>query len=394
MLRTLAVGVSVLALAACGAVTLSADTLVVGKPNTPCPHAKYTKIAAAISAAAPGDTIEVCPALYPEQLTITKPLTLRGRPENGVGRVQIQPVTMAPAVSLDGAASGVPVEAVITVMNTHHVNIHNLAVDAANNNVNGCAPLVAGIHYYNSSGEIKNSAVSGTQVKGCTGPGALLVGSGIGILSDADSDGEFPVSIEGNSIHDFTRDGILAISTGVTARVEGNAISGKGPGGGVFQFGVFILNGAVGLIANNVIHEGSCGALSGDDCFAARTEGIVLRAVGDRTVVDRNIITTAQSGIFINGGRNVQIRNNLISDIDYLDGIDIQGTASGSFTESIIENNTISSLGPVENESCGIWEYSGTGVSGNTIRGNTVNDGFCGVGYVDADHVENGVVSQ
>lgn len=178
--------------------------------------------------------------------------------------------------------------------------------------------------------------------------------------------------------------------SGVTARIRDNAISGQGPGGGIFQFGVFILNGAVGLVRENVIHEGPCGALSPSACLAVRTEGIVLRAVGDGTVVDHNIITSAQSGIFVNGGSHAQIVNNLISDIDLLDGIDIQGTASGSFTDSLIANNTILNAGPVANQGCGIFESSGTGVSGNTISNNTVKDGYCGVACVSADQVTGG----
>jgi len=56
----------------------SAATLRVGHPNTSSPNAHYTTITAALNAAAPGDVIEICPALYPEQLIIAKPLTLRG----------------------------------------------------------------------------------------------------------------------------------------------------------------------------------------------------------------------------------------------------------------------------------------------------------------------------
>ena len=57
---------------------IAEKTLTVGKSTTDCPNAKYTTIAAAVTAAAPGDMIEICPALYPEQLVISKPLTLRG----------------------------------------------------------------------------------------------------------------------------------------------------------------------------------------------------------------------------------------------------------------------------------------------------------------------------
>ena len=49
-----------------------------GKPNSPCPNAQYSTIAVAITAASPGDEIDICPAVYPEQLIITKPLKLVG----------------------------------------------------------------------------------------------------------------------------------------------------------------------------------------------------------------------------------------------------------------------------------------------------------------------------
>jgi len=71
---TLSIGLAFLFLGT----SCSAATLRVGHPNTSCPNAQYTTITAAVNAAAPGDVIEICPALYPEQLIIAKPLTLRG----------------------------------------------------------------------------------------------------------------------------------------------------------------------------------------------------------------------------------------------------------------------------------------------------------------------------
>ena len=369
----------------------SAATLIVGKPNTGCTGAQYSTIIDAVNAASSGDTIQICPALYPEQLTLTKPLTLIGTEVNGVQRVLLQPASMSPSAGLDGAVGSLPFEAVITVMNTQGVSIQNLAIDASKNGITGCNTLVAGVHFYNSSGALRNSAIYGAQTPGCTGDNALVFGNGFGVQIDADQTGRFDVAVDQNSIHDFTRDGIQVVSPGVTARINGNAISGAGPGGGVFQFGVFVLNGAVGQVTNNIIHEGSCGALSQSDCLNARSEGVTLRAAGDGTVIDRNTITTAQSGIFLNGATNVQVINNVISDIDLLDGIDIQGSASGSFTGGQIVDNTILNLGPVENESCGIFELTASGVSGNTIAHNTVNDGYCGVAAVAADHVSGGV---
>jgi nitrous oxidase accessory protein NosD len=142
-----------------------------------------------------------------------------------------------------------------------------------------------------------------------------------------------------------------------------------------------------------MINEGTCGALDFNDCDNLRSEGVVLRSAGEGTVVDGNFITNAQSGIFINGGTKFRITNNVIRNIDALDGIDIQGTASGYFTDSLIAGNTVFNVLPLGNESCGVWEFSGSGVSGNTIANNTVNDTFCGVGYVTADRVVSGAYS-
>ena len=86
--------------------------------------------------------------------------------------------------------------------------------------------------------------------------------------------------------------------------------------------------------------------LSATNCFNARSEGVTLKSPGDDTVVSRNVITHAQSGIFINGGNDIRISDNFISDIDSLDGIDIQGTASGFFTNSRIDNNSINTTPP------------------------------------------------
>jgi nitrous oxidase accessory protein NosD len=367
----------------------SAATLRVGQPNTSCPNAQYTTITAAVKAAASGDVVEICPAFYPEQLIITKPLTLRGVltdvNSNDVNRALLRPNRM-----LD--LQGLPVEAVITVMNAQGVTIENLAIDASRNAVTGCTPSLADIHYFNSSGRVDHNAIFGAQLANPQGCATLAFpGNGFGVLVDSNQPGPFNVSVDHNSIHDFTKDGIQALTAGVTVEIAGNTISGVGPAGGIFlQFGVFVVNGAVGLITGNVINEGGCGTLAALDCFNARSEGVTIRAAGEGTVVDHNVITTAQSGIFINGGNNARITNNLVSNINPGDGIDIQGTASGFFTNSLIDGNTISNITPITNESCGVFEFPGTGVAGNTISHNTVNDAYCGVAYVPTDRVETG----
>lgn len=110
---------------------------------------------------------------------------------------------------------------------------------------------------------------------------------------DSNTGGRYHVSVEHNSVHNFTKDGVQANNPGVTVAIEGNRISGVGPSI-PFQFGVFVANGAVGIIKRNIITEGLCGSLSPSDCVNARSEAVTLEAVGDGTVVDNNIITDAQ----------------------------------------------------------------------------------------------------
>jgi hypothetical protein len=146
------------------------------------------------------------------------------------------------------------------------------------------------------------------------------------------------------------------------------------------------LNGAAGQITGNMISEGLCGTLAiGPDCVNLRSEGVTLRSVGAGTVVNGNYISNAQSGIFMNGVTQAKITNNVISNIQGLDGMDLEGV-----TDSLIQGNTVFNALPVSNDSCGIWENTGTGISGNTIENNTVNDAYRGVAYVTADRVVSG----
>ena len=369
--------------------TGSGKTLVVGQPSTPCPGATYTTIGAAVTAANPGDEIDICPATYPEQLVITKRLKLVGLEVNGVKRVLLQP-TLTDIM-------GLATEAVITVMSTQGVVIESLAIDASQNTVAGCSPSVAGVHFFNASGKVKDSAIFGAELANPTSCTTLVYGNGFGVRIDSNQPGPFTVSVEHNTIHDYGADGVLVTGAGgtpLTAEIDGNTISGPGPAIGTFQFGVFVANGAAGHIHHNMITEGLCGSLPTPTCFARRSEGVVLRAAGDGVVVSDNIITNAQAGVFINGANDLKVTDNLISNIYGADGITIQGTAAGHFTNSVIKGNRIYNMEGITDPNagaCGIYEYPNTGTfSGNEISDNLVSDAFCGVSLDPPDTASSG----
>jgi hypothetical protein len=356
---------------------------LVSADKTICPTAQYTSIQAAIDASLPGDIINVCPGVYDEQIVISKPVTVNGVTVNSSGLALLQPSVLVPT------GGGIDI-AVVSVLNTDDVHLLNIGVDASKNTVSDCTPTLSAVHFLNSSGEIRNDAITGAKL---TSPGACttLFGNGYGVLLESTGAGSHSVLVQGNSIHDYSKEGVRAIGNDLTATVTGNVITGVGPAAGYFfQFGVFILNGAVGLLKGNQIAEGDCGTLNLNDCFNARSEGIVLRAVGDGTVVDQNVITRAQSGIFINNANKARITNNLIGEISALDGIDAQGMSN-----SLLLNNSISNATPLANQSCGIYEVPGMGSAGgaegnNLIINTVVNDAWCGIAYVPTTTVVSG----
>jgi hypothetical protein len=276
---------------------------------------------------------------------------------------------------------GLPFESVITVMNTENVTLENLAIDASQNTIASCDIALSAVHFFNASGRIKNSAVFGAQL---TNPQSCstFFGNGFGVVVDSSEAGPFHVKIEENSIHDYQRDGVEVSNAGVSVEIEGNNISGLGPASGVNQFGIFLLNGAVGEVEGNVITEGACGTLSISDCVNLRSEGVVLRAVGDGVVVDHNVINHVQSGIFLNVVNRARISNNLIGNIDALDGIDMQGTSN-----SVVDSNTIFNATPLANLSEGVFEVDDGVEANNVISNNTVNDAYSGVVFVSTSHL-------
>ncbi|HUB82037.1 MAG TPA: right-handed parallel beta-helix repeat-containing protein [Bryobacteraceae bacterium] len=367
-----------------GAGTLSwGKNLIVGAPNTPCPNAGYTTISSAIAAAHAGDVIEICPALYAEQLTIAMPLTLKGLQENGVGRVLIQPTTLT--TNSEGFV------AVISVIGTSNVTISNLAIDASNNTVTACTPALAGIHFYNASGTVDSDAISGTELSTQTDCTALFPGSGFGVQADqaTGATGPFHVTVQNSSMHDFGRDAVLVNGAAEVANVNNNFITGVGPSSGVNQFGVFLANGATGEVVGNNITQGNCGSISTNNCIPLRSEGVVLRAAGNGVLIANNIINNVQAGIFVNGATYPQVIGNTITSVDALNGIHMQGSVSGFYAA-----NRLTHVGPISIVSsdngtgCAINDIPGTGSSGNNLLGNWVNDAYCGIGYVSTDLLE------
>src|ERR671936_1511030 len=97
-------------------------TLIVDDDHMQCPNATFTSINAAVTAAAPGDTIKVCPGIYSENVIVNKQLTFLGQTQASDGRCA-NPVTPdrkhdsvvqypnAPGTGANGGSAGFSVQA-------------------------------------------------------------------------------------------------------------------------------------------------------------------------------------------------------------------------------------------------------------------------------------------
>ena len=147
----------------CGSSSFAA-TLQVDDDHGECPSAGFSSIQGAVDAAAPGDTIQVCPGTYDEQVEIAKPLTLVGVEKGGRNAAVVQPSNLIVNTDL----VGFPTAAVMLVRDTSDVTIKNITVDGINNGIvcGSSTPYINGIFYRNASGEIASVAIKNMRTPG------------------------------------------------------------------------------------------------------------------------------------------------------------------------------------------------------------------------------------
>jgi hypothetical protein len=318
----------------------------------------YSDISTAVSSVPPGSTILVCPGVYPEQITIARPLTLQGIASGN----QDQVVIAVPATGLNTNVTSIfaePVAAQVLVQASGPVNISNITVDGTGGD-QACGTStvwLAGIFYASrSSGEIDQVRASGQTDEGC----------GVGIwVENGDSWNRF-VTIENSSVHDVDGTGIFAGSGStptLTAFVKDNLVSMRsGPTGIVVTSvngaivgndvsdalaGIFDAAPGVGVVSNNVINTSFGvllllgGTVQAND-ISNSSYGVYLNADGAAVQANR-ITSAAAAGVELNCHR-ATVSHNTINDAAV--GLDqVPGGGRGS--------NTFANTGSITTDGCG-----------------------------------------
>jgi hypothetical protein len=318
----------------------------------------YTTIGAAIAAARPHDVVKVCPGVYAEQLTIAKPLALRG--ESGA---VVKPAGMV--ANTTSLTTGNALATVIVIDGAAGVTIEGLAIDGADNGITTCAgvttPDLFGVFFRNASGTVSDSVVRnmrlGAGLQSCRGGTAILVQSANGRRS--------LVTIEKNSLHDFQRNGITANEVGTNVRIRRNVITGLGPTTGAVQIGIQLAFGATGVVEENVVSQMiSANCLDVASC-PLNANNVLVGSESSGVRVLRNVLGHSQTGVAVFGSGN-RVQDNLIFDTRVFDGVYVEGN------DNVVHGNDIT-----RSAEAGVFLAG----NNNRVGNNRINE--AGVGIID-----------
>jgi len=364
---------------------------------------QYSTIQAAVNAANSGDTVQVCPGSYPEQVLITKSIGLTNVPNMASPTVAIPPGGAVQNTTLLPPNQTFPVAAQILVAPSTPVKvfIKGLVVDGTGNNVQTCGMELIGIYYQNAGGTIENDTTQNQLLP----PGYQGCQDGEGIFVESQTTGTPQLGIAGNTVDTFDKNGITVSYAAADVIIKNNTVTGNGPIDYIAQNGIQLGYEATGHITGNTVSNliytpgtyGSSGIL-----LYGLDSGQYLKT----PEVTSNTVSNAQYGIALaeaNGTSGVllPVSSNNVSGATFA-GIGLYSDTNDNDDYIKVAKNTIDGTNPYDNiDACS---------DNNAIQGNTVTnsaeggihlDGLCqepnssttGVGnLVSANQINNNCV--
>lgn len=333
----------------------------------------YSTISAAVSAVPASSTVVVCPGIYPEQVSITQPLTLEGVSSGNSGRAVITvpiSVTGLPQLAVNSSSVLFPsvngeVAAQLLVQNINPpgpVTISNITVDGTGGNGGDCLNsdgfVVAGIFFFGASGLINHATTRHQSTGGC----------GVGIMAENESGTAESVNIINNSVHDadtaILTGSILASSPDLlTTPINGNFVANSY---GAVNAALVVFNTAATVKANfvtnslNSMSATGAGGIQNSMLFARNIVADSFTAIslsGLGVIAESNEISNAQFGLsFFSAEDNVDGATAQTNTI-----MNAQKAISGNCFVETITGNTINDA------SVGLDKASNASVSGNSF---------------------------
>lgn len=353
----------------CVAIPALAGNVAVGscKPSLP----SYPTIQQAVNSVPVGTIVQVCPGVYPEQVTINKNLTIKGISDGNSGAAIITVPGGGLTQNTTSLSSGRPIAAQLLVQApATAVTITGITVDGNGNGIADCTLNPIGIYYQNASGIVSHTAVMNevlsSGLEGCQ--------SGLGIFVQSGNSGSSTVNMNNNHVENYQKNGITGNEAGTNVTIANNTVIGQGPTTGAAENSIQIGFGATGSVTGNTVGSDIWAPDNiGDPGDAAA--GILVYASHGVNVSANNVSNT-QFGIALVSDPNFgdadasTVTKNTVASTHIFDGIDV--CSSGNTVTSNIVNGSDESAVHID-DSC-------TGASsGNIVTKNTLNSACAGI---------------
>lgn len=337
----------------------------------------YPTITAAITGAPAGANVLVCPGTYTEQITINKNLAIIGVSNGNSALPAIVPpagglLQNATAYSVSsGFLSGAALAAQIIVSPGTTATISNVSLDATNNGIPNCGPLVVGIYFPDSAGTVNHVAFR-NQTSTCyfNGfDGLMNYPQGDGVLVQSDNALPANVNVWSSSFHNSGWMAVHGDGLGATVQIKGSTAIGPGItyGNGILVEGSASASLIQGNYESNFLGNGQ----------PTGFWGILLNGCAGGTVVNNNVVSNSANGVVVVCNGNTITGNKVFTSEG--DGIQVCGS------NNLVQSNVINDSG-----GAGVNLVQGCLATNNTVTGNSV-DGACAGVLVGADAVGNTV---
>jgi hypothetical protein len=319
-----------------------AATYAVGscKPSLP----SYPTISSAVSSVPPGSTVEVCPNAYPEQVTITYPLTLKGITSANAGQAVITVPGSGLTVITGGNGDSIAAQVAVTAT-AGPVNISDITVDGTGNTVGGYPTWLVGILYDDgSSGTVNEVTVRNLSNSGYTA----------GVWAENTTATNESVTIENSSFHDIDNSAVVTFNPTLSATVKGNSMETARSSVELF---------AGGSVTGNVISGGNGAIIQGPGTVSANTVTNAafagMQVLSPATVSGNTVTNSGVYGIVLYAGT---ASLNTVANSPY--GI-------------YATNGVTATTNKISNASVGIYDAGG----GNTYKSNAITKVAVGIEF-------------
>jgi parallel beta-helix repeat protein len=296
-----------------------AATLEVDDDKVECKKAPFTSIQAAVTAAAPGDSIKVCPGTYTEQVRITKDdLKLFSR-NPLAATIKAPPVMSDPKaiVEIDGA-TGVSVRDFV-ISGPGGGPSDSIRYGVLVGGPSGDPSLDAEIRH-NHITQIHDTPPGGSQNGNAVQVGRQFTGR-VG-----------SANVVGNAIDAYQKTGVVVDGPGSSARVRQNDIEGFGSVNFIAQNGVQVSRDAVAEVEHNEIT---------DNLFAPQTfasAGVLMFEANAASEVSHNTVLRNDEGVYLDTQEGGTVTHNTSSDNTF-DGFGLLTTTLVTLEHNTAENN-------------------------------------------------------